>query len=438
MTVTLPTVQQSESPEFAAYSWRDRVLDAVSAGRFAVGETSPGPSDRQRGVALLLAMTAIAILSIFSLEFTYQSRVAVRTSSYVEHEVEASLHARSAIELAALVIGSVDIVESILNKYASMLGGRKPNISTASYACEFVNAFCKGRMNLMGIPIIDLAGHEAAGLERGTCGCRSSDEDGRVNINRVGNLAEKQAVFDTLYKVLERNEGTSTNPGEMDKDIAQLALNIIDWSDKDNLKTDINPSTRKLVAGNGAEGVAYAKAGYKSKDSAYDTAQEVRLVDGVTDRMWCNLRKQLTVYNTAKINVNTAPIEVIKALICKNLADPRTEAVACARTFAGQLWTPVDAAAQYMEVCRTLKRLIFSPPFASTGRFVRFFDKLPSVLPKQYADLVRINRGKMLRDIGTKGRIVRISAYGTSGPVTKTITAALDTNAKQWVYWRED
>ena len=426
-----------QNPEFSAYPWPQRVRDAVAAGRFAVGESSPGPSDRQRGVALLLAMTAIAILSIFSLEFTYQSRVAVRTSTYVEHEVEASLHARSAIELAAMVIGSVDIVESILNKYASMLGGRKPNISTASYACEFVNAFCKGKMNLMGIPLVDLAGHDAAGLARGSCGCRSSDEDGRVNINRVGNLAEKQTVFDTLYKVLERNEGTA-RPGELDKDMAQLALNIIDWSDKDNLKTDINPSTRRLIQGTGAEGVAYAKNGYKSKDSAYDTTQEVRLVDGVNDRMWCKLRQQLTVYNTSKINVNTAPIEVIKALICKNLADPRTEAVACARTFAGQVWTPVDAAAQYMEVCRTLKRLIFSPPFASTGRFVRFFDKLPSVLPKQYADLVRINRGKMMRDISTRGRIVRITAYGTSGPVTKTITAALDTNAKQWVYWRED
>lgn len=416
---------------------RARVRDAVAAARFVVGETSVGPSDRQRGVALLLAMTCIAILSIFSLEFTYQSRVAVRTSSYVEHEVEASLHARSAVELAAMVIGSVDIVDSILNKYASMLGGRKPNIATAAYACEFVNAFCKGRMNLMGIPLIDLGGHDAAGLARGTCGCRSSDEDGRVNINRVGNLAEKQTVFDTLYKVLERNEGTA-RPGELDKDMAQLALNIIDWADKDNLKTDINPSTRRLVQGTGAEGVAYAKAGYKSKDSAYDTTEEVRLVDGVNDQMWCKMRKQLTVYNTSKINVNTAPIQVIKALICKNLADPRTEAVACARTFAGQVWTPVDAAAQYMQVCRTLKRLIFSPPFASPGRFVRFFDKLPSVLPKQYADLVRINRGKMLRDINTKGKIVRITAYGTSGPVTKTIVAALDTNAKQWVYWRED
>jgi type II secretory pathway component PulK len=421
----------------SAYTLRARLQDAVAAGRFAVGETSPGPSDRQRGVALLLAMTAIAILSIFSLEFTYQSRVAVRTSSYVEHEVEASLHARSAIELAALVIGSVDIVESILNKYASMLGGRKPNISTASYACEFVNAFCKGRMNLMGIPLIDLTGHEAAGLERGTCGCRSSDEDGRVNINRVGNLAEKQTVFDTLYKVLERTQG-NPRPNELDKDMAQLALNIIDWSDKDNLKTDINPSTRRLVQGTGAEGVAYAKNGYKSKDAAFDTTQEVRLVDGVTDRMWCSLRKQLTVYNTSKINVNSAPIEVLKALICKNLADPRTEAIACAISQPGQVWTPVDAAAQYMQVCRTLKKLIFSPPFASTGRFVRFFDKLPGVLPPEYAQLVRINRGKMLRDISTKGKIIRISAYGTSGPVTKTITAALDTNAKQWVYWRED
>ncbi len=414
--------------------WRD----AVAAAQRATGAMRPGGSDRQRGVALLLAMTAIAILSVFSLEFTYQSRVAVRTSSYVEQEIEAYLHARAAVELAALVIGSVDIVESILNKYASMLGGRKPNISTSAYACEFVNAFCEGQMSLMGLPLVDLRGKEAAGLKRGSCGCKSDDEDGRVNINRVGNLAEKQATFDTLYKLLERHEGVS-QIGDLDKEMAQLALNVIDWADTDNVKTDIDPATRKLQQGSGAEGVGYARAGYKSKDAPYDTTEEVRLVEGMNDGLWCKLRNQLTVYNTAKLNVNTAPIEVIKALVCKNLADPRNEQIACARTNnQAAMFVPVNVAGQYIEVCRTLKKLIFSPPFSTPGRFVRFFDKLGTVLPADYANVLRVNAGKMLADVGTSGQIVRITAYGTSGAVTKTITALLDTTSRQYVYWRED
>lgn len=421
----------------SSYPARERLRDAWQAGVRAVGEGSEGGSDRQRGVALLLAMTAIAILSIFSLEFTYQSRVAVRTSQYVENEIEAHLHARAAVELAALVIGSTDIVESILNKYASMLGGRKPNISTASYACEFVNAFCKGKMTLMGIPLVNLEGSQGAGLARGTCGCRSDDEDGRVNINRVSNLSEKQSVFDTLYKLLERHEG-GTQVGELDKDMAQLTLNVIDWADKDTNKSDIDPSTRKLQEGTGAEGVSYARRGYKSKDAAYDTAAEVRLVEGMTDAMWCKLRNQLTVYNTEKLNVNTAPIQVIKALICKNLADPRNEAIACARGFEQQAFVPVNVAGQYIEVCRTLKKLVFSPPFSTPSRFVRFFDKLGTVLPPDYANVLRINHGAMLRDVGTTGKIVRITGYGTAGAVTKTVSALLDTSTKQFVYWRED
>jgi general secretion pathway protein K len=399
----------------------------------------PGdPRRRQRGVALLLAMTAIAILTVFSLEFTYQSRVAVRTSSYVEAEVEAYLHARAAVELAALVIGSVDIVESILSKYASMLGGQRPNISTAAYACEFVNAFCEGRMSLMGLDLIDLRGKEAAGLERGSCGCKSDDEDGRVNLNRVANLAEKQATFDTLYKLLERHEGAS-RIGELDKDMAALALNVMDWADADNVRTDIDPGTRKLRQGSGAEGVHYARSGYKSKDAPYDTTEEVRLVEGMSDALWCKLRDQVTVYNTAKLNVNTAPIEVIKALVCKNLADPRHEQIACARTNdQAAAFVPVNVAGQYIEVCRTLKKLIFSPPFSSPGRFVRFFDRLGTVLPADYANVLRVNAGRMLNDVGTSGQIVRISAFGTSGSVTKTITALLDTTSRQYVYWRED
>ncbi len=411
--------------------------DALDAGRRAVGRTSPGPSDRQRGVAMLLAMTAIAILTVFSLEFTYQSRVAVRTSSYVESEIEAYLHARAAVELAALVIGSTDIVDSIISKYASMLGGRKPNITTAAYACEFVNAFCKGRMTLMGIELVNLEDSKAAGLSNGSCGCKSSDEDGRVNVNRVGNTQEKQGVFDTLYKLLERHEG-AMRPGELDKEMAQLALNIIDWADEDNVRTDIDPATRKLQKGTGAEGVAYARQGYKSKDASYDTTAELRLVEGMTDSLWCKIRGQVTVYNTNKININTAPLDVVKALMCKNLANPANEVVLCQANSLNQglLW--VDAAAQYFEICRTLKKLIFSPPFSSALKFTQFFDKLGSVLPAEYTNLARMNRSRMLADVNTKGQIVRIIAYGTAGPVTKTITALLDTTTRQYVYWRED
>ena len=155
--------------------WTTAVAEAFAAGRRAVGEGAPGPSDRQRGIALILALAAIAILSIFSLEFTYTSRVAVKTSNYVEAEVEAHLHARAAVELAALVIGSTDIVESIIGKYASMMGGQKPQINTGAYACEFVNAFCNGEMNLMGIQLVDLKGNPGASLQRGTCGCTSTD-----------------------------------------------------------------------------------------------------------------------------------------------------------------------------------------------------------------------------------------------------------------------
>lgn len=418
-------------------NFRTSLQEALQAGRRSVGEGSAGPSDRQRGVALLLAVTAIAILSIFSLEFTYQSRVAVKTSTYVEAEVEAHLHARAAVELAALVIGSVDIVESILNKYASMMGGRRPNINTAAYACEFVNAFCRGEMTLMGIQLVSLEGHPAVGLQHGTCGCTSSDEDGRVNINRVGDLNQKQAVFDQLYKLLQRNENV-TNVEDLDKDMAQLALNIIDWADKDQTRTDIDPGSRKLQEGSGAEGSNYARHGYKSKDAPYDTTEEVRLVDGMNDRMWCKLRDQLTVYNTDKLNVNTASLEVIKALICKNLANPANEAIACARGYQQNAFLPVNVAGQYIEVCRSLKKMVFSPPFANPGRFVNFFDKLGTVLPADYAQVLQVNGSKMMEDVGVSGKIVRIQAFGTSGKVVKKITALLDTTAQRYVYWRED
>jgi hypothetical protein len=292
-------------------------------------------------------------------------------------------------------------------------------------------------MTLMGMQLVSLEGHPAVSLKRGTCGCTSTDDDGRVNINRVGDIGQKQAVFDTLYKLLERHGGV-TQVGELDKEMADLALAVIDWADKDTTKSDIEPTTRKLLEGSGAEGTAYSRRGYKSKDAAFDTAEEVRLVDGMTDQLWCKLKDQLTVYNTDKLNINTASIDVIKALICKNLANPANEQIACARGNNGNAFVPVNVAGQYIEVCRTLKKMVFSPPFANPGRFVQFFDKLGTVLPADYAQVLQINQSRMLDDVGTNGKIVRIQAFGTSGKVQKRITALLDTNAQRYVYWRED
>ena len=417
--------------------WTDAVADAFAAGRRSVGEGAPGPSDRQRGVALILALAAIAILSIFSLEFTYTSRVAVKTSNYVEAEIEAHLHARAAVELAALVIGSNDIVESLIGKFAGMMGGKKPQINIGAYACEFVNAFCKGEMSMMGISLVDLKRNPGASLAHGTCGCTSTDDDGRVNVNRVNSLGEKQAVFDTLYKVLQRNDG-ETQFGELDKEMAQLALNIIDWADADQRKTDIDPTSRKLLESQGAEGAAYARRGGKIKDAPFDTTEEVRMVDGVTDAIWCKLRKQLTVYHTEKLNVNTANIEVIKALICKNLANPLFEKNICGLGFEKSTLVPVDVIGQYIEVCRTLKKMMFSPPFATPQAFLQFFPKVATALGPLGAQQLQINPQRMLDDIGTTGKIVRIEAYGTSGKVQKKITALLDTTTQKYVYWNED
>jgi hypothetical protein len=89
-------------------------------------------------------------------------------------------------------------------------------------------------------------------------------------------------------------------------------------------------------------------------------------------------------------------------------------------------------------VCRTLKKMVFSPPFANPQRFVQFFSRLGMVLPADYTQVLQINQQRMLDDIGTTGKIVRIEAYGTSGKVEKKITALLDTSTQKYVYWNED
>jgi len=142
-------------------------------------------------------------------------------------------------------------------------------------------------------------------LGDGTALVSVEDEERKININRLvlanGNAPDEQrlAVFRRLLDTLGID--------------SSLADAVVDWTDNDD--------TPRV---GGAESAYYLGLPYpyRAKNDLFDTVEELRLVRGVTPEVLDKLRPYVTVHSSGKVNLNTAPREVLMSLSAgKDAAD---------------------------------------------------------------------------------------------------------------------
>lgn len=385
-----------------------------------------------KGVALILVLTSIAILSAFSAEFSYKARVDVHMATNLEREIQAYFHARSAVEIASLVINSqrfIDQAVGMFKQYVPNLANT--NIEVWPFACKFVEVFNTRNLNFMGLDVFTLHDVKGIGVDKGGFSCEIEPEDAKINVNQIHSVSEKRALFVKLYSLFKNFEHSGIFGEEVDeREMVEIILNIMDWVDPDDAKTDIDMNGQFVEAGGAGENADYSKYDYKVKNSKFDTVEEIRLVHGITDDLFCNLSKFLTVYNTEKINVNEADIELIKALVCQNLS---TDPLEVCGVRVGPLPPPIDIAAGFLQMCRNIKKALYSPTFVSTDDFINFFHRLPEPLNS----IIKLNPSTISQLVGVRSRVLKIKAKGFVAGSEREIKAVIDTSSGRYLYWRE-
>jgi len=389
----------------------------------------------QQGVALIVVLTAIAVLSVAVAEFSYNTRINLGMAHHAQKEVQAYFNARSGIMIALFTLEAKEVVDKVISMYSGFLGG---NINTNQIemwrAIEpLCNGFATGKFNLYGVDLIDFEGIEGLGMPEGQeFDCKVELEDGRININGIANLGDKQTLYMELRGLFMRHF-TSDLFDENERKVDEVIAAIIDWADPDDNKTQVEQGmVVESTGGAGEGGGRYSKHGYDVKNAKYDSIEELRYVDGVTDGIYCLLKDRVTVYNTEKLNVNAADLEVVKGLVCSHLAD-RGQMLCNPQLRAQGIPAPIDIVGEYFEMCRQVKNKMFTPPFSSPKSFVRFFAKLGAFMGEE----LPLDTATLTKKVGTHGRIWRVTARGKAGNVEKTITAVLDTSTGKLVYWRE-
>jgi type II secretory pathway component PulK len=392
-------------------------------------ELRAGPIDSQRGVAFVLVLLAIGILIPFTSSFLYKADIHLTISTNMKEETVAYYHARSAMEVARLVIKSQNEFDNMKKMLAGMIPNfDKQNIELWTFACEFAKAFCTGKLKLLDKEFFNFTGMQGVGLERGgMCDCKALPEDGRVNINRVDSAQEKQQLFMDLYTTFMhyRDEGP-TDPRELDREVAEMVGNIIDAADSDDERT-------QLVMGkfqsSGAEN-QNKTTGKKPKNAKFDTLAELKLVANLDPTLYCKAANELTPYSTKKLNVNTAELHVLRRLVCEHTTNAEEACYGLGSTVG---LPAVDHAMFCIDICRSVRQKLMSPGFGNVGEFLSVFDRLPAEwLPRPVLD-----KNALSQKIGVNSKVIRVETLGGHFQTFKGLTAVIDTGTGNYVYWRE-
>jgi general secretion pathway protein K len=262
----------------------------------------------ERGVALLVVLLAVALLTVVVLEFTYRAQVEYRRTIAWVRVRQARLIADSGVAIAAEMLARAPLLYSL--QYA---GDEK----TADGLTEMWAQRCEGDgpsicpANIGRSCTLDT-------FDANRLALRIRDENGLYNLNRLvsGSTAERERFAQILARAAIPAETLS---------------GIVDWTSRSSRGTTI-----PLPLGGTGRG---EEISYPVRGGPLATFGELAFVPRVRAADLIELRRFATVLapDEAKVNVNTAPLELLAALH-PDLADQtvlsQLHAARCARPFA--------------------------------------------------------------------------------------------------------
>ncbi len=223
---------------------------------------------RQRGVALLATMMAVALLTILIMDFTTSTSIAYRSAANQANQLRAYYLARSAVNVGLALIGD---------------DARKAALSNAPRVDSL--------QSIWALPL------PALPVDGGWANLSIVDEARKLNINQLvaPNGQVNQAFAETLTRLLTI----------LGLDPTQIVPPLIDWLDPDS-----------IVTPGGAESDYYLRLmpPYEARNGPMPTIGDLRLVRGINETTFRRLRNFLTTTPSVRVNINTAPPEVLMAV----------------------------------------------------------------------------------------------------------------------------
>jgi general secretion pathway protein K len=420
-----------------------------------VSAPKPAKRGRDRGVAMLIVLTWLALMIALVGEFTYGTNVEAAQAANARDELRAHYLARSSVNLSRLLIKiQQDFIDPIMSTAQKMIaqamGGDKAggfaslgiSIRVTDYAGMLMGFFSGSKEEVAGLGSmfgLNTAAAKGLGLKSGSFDAEITSEDGKINVNCGGGVVSSRENQLTVYRLLmgmlysPRFDRLFSEAGADGQFVTrqEVARAIIDWADGDDQMFSPEGSA-------GGEDYRYdARADrYRAHDNTYDTIEEIKQVRGVSDAFMEAFLPYLTTHassTSCKIN--------LRAITNKNGGDCTPLLMGIIRAAASpdpnkppndpavlddQRLYPLAsvlcdrATAAGFDSIDTITNLMAKPETAVLPDDPRYkiFQSMRPITP---------NKGELAKLVQVESpRVYRIVATGASGKVKKKITAIVD------------
>lgn len=419
----------------------------------------------QRGIALVLVLTTLAILTSIGVEFSYSSRVSLKLTENLRDETRAYYLARSAVSLSRLLLHFQKQVDGMGGALAgglqTMLAGQgkppgqppgAPPLPQQPAANSLgirlwellpidSNAFSAllgGQVDALAEARPPAASAEVRhrfGSFDGSFSTKIVDENSRINVTGLDGLSGapratliqlRAMMADPKYDFIFNEPDAQGD--RVSRDDVILAMK--DWIDLDETSSAIDPTntSNPFVRGFSDENAAYSRytPRYQAKNGRLDSLEELFMVRGVNDRFMAAFGDRLTLWPdiNAKLNVNTNDPQQMLTNVLIAAANPNDPALRDPRLLQTILQ---EIRLRKMFSFFGLSAQDFVGVLQANGVRVR-----PEIDPKV--------SGNASNFFGSTSDTFRITATGSAGRLRKTVTAVVryDEALGKILYWKEE
>jgi general secretion pathway protein K len=280
----------------------------------------------ERGVALLMVLSALALLTVMLTEFQDSTSAELGSSLSARDQVKAEYAARSAVNLTRLLIAAEPTIRGPLS-----LLTQGAQIPVWEYTDVILGAFndAEGGAAFEGISGMNLAEGRNLGME-----------DSKINLNtaaRADSFSQKRMAEQLLAMLAGIQHDEFFDDAQDEKgtrlDRVTVCSALIDWVDPDGDRDGCDP--RSETATTAAPEDSYYQLldrPYQRKNAGFDSLEELHLVQGVSDDFFSRFffpdvdepkSRVVTVWGSGKVNVNSANARTLLAVVCQQ-AKPET------------------------------------------------------------------------------------------------------------------
>lgn len=359
-----------------------------SAGRRARVVSAGGRRERDRreqGVALVIAISAVAILAVMLADMHESTSTAYAIARNERDRLQAEYMARSGVNLTRLLVAQEPQMRQAVAPIYQMVFGRPPPLLPVwQLSDEVLGPFCDYDVarETAGSSGFDLGSIQGLGDLPGTCQITAFAENSKININDPLNLDGDRARRSVAMQLFALTGGYHS-PSPYDPIFARedpdglltsrldFVTAAVDWWDIDTERSVFDPGAAEMTS-SGAEDNVYASFDdpYQTKNAPFDTLEELRLVRGVGDDFWATFvepkpddpeSRIVTIYGSGAVNVNEAPPEVLLARICSYLVEQSL----CS--------DPIEAS-KFIQVMSTIRSMFPLPLFTRVADFLAFLE----------------------------------------------------------------